>query len=187
MCTYPSGIEHAGTVEKGRGSDRERGQGQPKARASPKKVEKKVKMTRGASHLEKFKARAPDGHNRGYILLLFVGLACKSTLVCFLFSFSDFRIVSHLPFACKWQNKFWDSELVVARFSSNKGGTSNIQISCSSLELHPAPCMRDVCRVRGLGPSHTSKQNVLSLILLISLAKLANQKRGIYRHRILYP
>ena len=31
------------------------------------------------------------------------------------------------------------------------------------------------------------KQNILSLILLISLVKLTNQKRGICRHRILYP
>ena len=37
-----------------------------------------------------------------------------------------------------------------------------------------------------LGPSCTSKQNVLSFILLIPLAKLTNQKRGIYRNRILY-
>ena len=74
-------------VGKVRDSDREKGQGQPEARALPEKVEKEVKMTRGTSHLEKFKGRAPDGHNRGYILLLFVGLARKSTLVCFLFSF----------------------------------------------------------------------------------------------------
>ena len=46
--------------------------------------------------------------------------------------------------------------------------------------------MRDLCRVRGLGPSHMLKQNVLSLILLIPLVKLTNQKRGICRHRILY-
>ena len=44
-----------------------------------------------------------------------------------------------------------------------------------------------VCHVRALGSSHTSKQNVLSLILLISLTKLTNQKRDIYRHCILYP
>ena len=47
--------------------------------------------------------------------------------------------------------------------------------------------MRDVCHVHGLGPSHTSKQNVLSFLLLIPLAKLMNQKRSICRHRILYP
>ena len=46
--------------------------------------------------------------------------------------------------------------------------------------------MRDLCRVHGLGPSHILKQNVLSLILLILLVKLTNQKRGICRHRILY-
>ena len=47
--------------------------------------------------------------------------------------------------------------------------------------------MRDVCRVCGLGLSRTSKQNVLSLILLIPLAKLTNQKRGIFKYHILYP
>ena len=62
-------------VEKGRDKDRERDQGQPKARASLEKVEKEVKKTRGVSHLEKFEARAPDGHHKDYILLLFVGLA----------------------------------------------------------------------------------------------------------------
>ena len=36
-CTYPLGIEHVGTVEKGRDSERERDQGQPEARASPEK------------------------------------------------------------------------------------------------------------------------------------------------------
>ena len=50
-----------------------------------------------------------------------------------------------------------------------------------------ALCMCNVCRVRGLGPSCTPKQNILSLILLIPLAKLTNQKRGICRHCILYP
>ena len=129
-----------------------------------------------------------DEHHKDYILLLFVGLAWRAPLYVFLFSFfflSDFRIVSYSPFAYKWQNRFWDSELVVARFLSNKGGTSDIRIPRNSSELHPAPCMRDVCRVHGLGPSHTSKQNVLSLILLITLTKLMNQKRGICRHRIL--
>ena len=68
-------------VENGRDSDRERGQGQPKARASPEKVEKQVKKTRETSLMEKFEARASDGHHRDYILLLFVGLARKSTLI----------------------------------------------------------------------------------------------------------
>ena len=36
-CTYPLEIEHVGTVEKGRDSERERDQGQPEARASPEK------------------------------------------------------------------------------------------------------------------------------------------------------
>ena len=68
-------------VGKGRDSDRERDQGQPEARASPEKVEKKVKKVRGTSRPKKFEARALDGHHRDYILLLFVGLAHKSTLV----------------------------------------------------------------------------------------------------------
>ena len=86
-CTYPLGIEHAGKVEKGRDSDRERHEGQLEAKASLEKVEKEVKKTRGTAHPEKFEARAPNGHHRDYIFLLFVGLACKSTLVCFPFLF----------------------------------------------------------------------------------------------------
>ena len=86
-CTYPPRIEQAGMVEKGRDSDRERDQGQPEARASPENVDKEVKETRGTSHPKKFEARALDGHNRDCILLLFIGLAHKSTLICFLFSF----------------------------------------------------------------------------------------------------
>ena len=107
-------------------------------------------------------------------------------LALFIFLFSDSRIVSYSPFACNWQNKFWDSEPAVARFPRNKGGNSDIWIPHNSSELHLTPCMRDVCHVHGLGPNCISKQNVLSLILLILLMKLTNQKRGIYRHRILY-
>ena len=47
--------------------------------------------------------------------------------------------------------------------------------------------MRDVCHVCGLGPSCMLKQKVLSLILLIPSVKYTNQKKGICRHRILYP
>ena len=100
---------------------------------------------------------------------------------------SDSRILSHLPFACKWKNRFWDNEPIIARFLSNKGGTLDIQIPYSSLELHPTPCMHDVCCVHGLGSSRMSKQNVLSLILLIPSTKLTNQKMGICRDYILYP
>ena len=64
---------------------------------------------------------------------------------CLFFLFSDSRIMSHLPFACNWQNKFWDSGLVVARFLSNKGGNSDIRIPRDSIELHPAQCMHFVC------------------------------------------
>ena len=103
------------------------------------------------------------------------------------FFFSDFRISRHSAFAYKWQNRFWDSEPIIAYFPSNKARTSDIRIPRNSFELHPAPCMRDVCHVRRLCTSFTSKQNVLSLILLIPLAKLMNQKRGICRHHILYP
>ena len=63
----------------------------------------------------------------------------------------------------------------------------DIQIPCNSSELHLALCMRDVCHVHGFGSSCMSKQNTLSLILLILLAELMNQKRGICRHYILYP
>ena len=106
---------------------------------------------------------------------------------CLFFFFNDSKIVSHLPFACNWQNKVWDSEPVIAHFPSNKGGNLDIRIPHNSSELHPSPCMRDVCRVHRLGPSYTSKQNILSLILLILLTELTNQKRGICKHRILYP
>ena len=147
-----------------------------------------MKKTRETSRSEKFEARAPDGHHRDYILLLFVRLVCKSTLICFsFFFFNDSRIASHSPFACKWQNRFSDSEPVTVRFSSNKDGTSDIQIPRNSSKLHPAPCIHDVCCVHRLGPSYTSKQNVLFLILLILLTKLTNQKRDICRHLILYP
>ena len=119
---------------------------------------------------------------------MFVRLAHKNNLCLFsFFVLSDSRILSHLSFAFKWQNKFLDSEPIIARFPSNKGGNSDIRIPHSSLELHPAPCMRNVCCVRGLGSSRTSKQNILSLILFISLTKLTNQKKGICRNRILYP
>ena len=47
-------------------------------------------------------------------------------LFFFFFFLSDSRIVSHSPFACNWQNRFWDNEPVVARFLSNKGGNSDI-------------------------------------------------------------
>ena len=106
---------------------------------------------------------------------------------CLFFFFSDSRIVSHSPFACNWQNKFLDSEFVVTYFQSNKGGNSDIRISCNSMELHLATCMHVVRYVHGLGSNCTSKQIVLSLILLISLVELTDQKRGICRHRILYP
>ena len=62
-----------------------------------------------------------------------------------------------------------------------------MQILRNTMELYPAPCMHVVFHVSGLGQSCTSKQNVLSLILLIPLAELTNQKRVIYRHHILYP
>ena len=93
--------------------------------------------------------------------------------VCF---FSDSKIVSHFPFTCNWQKRLWDNESIIAHFPSNKGRTSDIQILHNSVELHPTPCMHVVYCMCGLGLSHTSKQNVLSLILLISLSELTNQK-----------
>ena len=95
--------------------------------------------------------------------------------------------MSHLPFACNRQNRFLESEPIVTHFSSNKGWNSGIRIPHDFAELYPTPCMRVVYRVCGFDLSCTSKQNVLSFILLISLVELTNQKRGIYRHCILYP
>ena len=69
-------------IQNGRNNDRERDQGQLEVGASPEKIEKAAKKAKGTSHPEKFKAKAPDGHHKDYILLLFVGLARKSTLVC---------------------------------------------------------------------------------------------------------
>ena len=63
----------------------------------------------------------------------------------------------------------------------------DIQIPHNSTKLHLAPCMRIVFCVCRLGPSHTSKQNFLSLILLIPFAKLMNQNNSICRHHIFYP
>ena len=103
------------------------------------------------------------------------------------FFLSDSRIVSHLPFACNWQNRFWDSEPIIAHFLSNKGGNSDMQIPHDSVESHPAPFMCVVCRVHRLGPSRTLKQNGLSLIFLIPWALLMNKKISICRHCILYP
>ena len=42
------------------------------------------------------------------------------------FFLSEYRIVSHSAFACNWQNRFLDSELVVACFPSNKGRNLDI-------------------------------------------------------------
>ena len=56
-------------------------------RVSRPQVSHERQKTRGTSHPEKFEERALDGHHRDYILLLFVELAHKSTLVYFLFSF----------------------------------------------------------------------------------------------------
>ena len=95
-------------------------------------------------------------------------------------------IVSYSHFAYNWQNRFWDSGPIVARFPSNKWGNLDIWISRTFAELLP-PHVCVLCHVRGLGPSHMLKQNVLSLNLLILLVDLTNQKRGICRHRILYP
>ena len=94
--------------------------------------------------------------------------------------------MNHLLFAYNWKNRFLDSEPVVSRFPSNTCGNSDI-LPHNPAELHPAPCMCVVCHVHGSGPRCTLKQNVFSLILLIPLEELINQKRGIYRHHILYP
>ena len=100
----------------------------------------------------------------------------------FVFLLSDSRIMSHLP----WQTRLLDSESVITHFSSNTCGTSDIRILHSFSKLQPTPCMHVVCHMLGLGLSRTSKQNILSLFLLISLAELTNQNRGNCRHLILY-
>ena len=45
-------------------------------------------------------------------------------------------IVSHSPFACKWQNRFWDIEPVIAHFPTNKGWNPDIRIPRNFSELH---------------------------------------------------
>ena len=60
--------------------------------------------------------------------------------------------------------------------------------SHATLPEHPAPFMRVLCHVRGLGQSCTSKQIFFfSLTLLILVVKLMNRKKGICRNHILYP
>ena len=98
----------------------------------------------------------------------------------FVFLFCDSNTMSHLPFTCNWQNRFWDSEPIIARFPSNKGGNLDIRISHNTTELHPAPCMCVVCCVCGLGLSCMSKHNVLSLILFIPSMELTKKKRASY-------
>ena len=98
--------------------------------------------------------------------------------------------MSHWPFACNRKNKFWNSEPVIARFSSNKGENSDIQIWHDFAKLHLAPCMRVIYCVRGLGPSHTTNCFVsyfFYFFIFYFWAEFTNQKRGIYRHCILYP
>ena len=46
-----------------------------------------MKKITGASHPEKFEARALNGHHRVYILLLFVGLVRRAPLFVFVFLF----------------------------------------------------------------------------------------------------
>ena len=45
--------------------------------------------------------------------------------------------MSHLPFTCNWQNRFWDSEPIIARFPSNKGGNLDIRISHNTTSYTP--------------------------------------------------
>ena len=104
-----------------------------------------------------------------WLMVAAVGLVCL-----FFFFLNDSRIVSPLHFPYNWQNMFQASEPIIARFPSNKGGNLDIRIPRDSAMLHLVPCMCVVCRVRGLGPSCMSKQNVLSLILLILLVNLMN-------------
>ena len=68
------------------------------------------------------------------------------------FFFSDSRIVSHLPLLDNWQIKLLDSVLVTTHFLSSTCGTSDIRISCNSLELNLAQCMHVVFCVRVVEP-----------------------------------
>ena len=52
--------------------------------------------------------------------------------------FSDSKIVSHSPFTCNWQNRFLDSELIVARFLSNIGENLDIE-SHATLQSYNLP------------------------------------------------
>ena len=106
--------------------------------------------------------------------------------VCFSFLVTLGHWVTRLLLE-NWQTRFWDSEPVIGRFPSNTHGTLGERIPHNSLELHLTPCMCIVCHMRGLSLSCMSKQNVLSLFLLIPLTKLTNQKKGNYRHLIWYP
>ena len=69
--------------------------------------------------------------------------------VFLLLFYSDSRIVSHLPLLDNWQIKLLDSVLVTTHFLSSTCGTSDIRISCNSLELNLAQCMHVVFCVRG--------------------------------------
>ena len=96
------------------------------------------------------------------------------------FFFSDFRIVSESHFACNWQSMFWDSESIVTHFLSNKcmefGHTNPTQLYRVALRPMSVCCM--LCAWVGSEPYDKT---------LILLVELTNQKRDIYRHRILYP
>ena len=85
-------------------------------------------------------------------------------MALFVFLFSDFRIVSHSPFAYDGQNRFWNGEPIVAYLLRNNGENWDILIPCNSSELHPAPFMRDVCRVRGFGKTGSEIVNVSLLV-----------------------
>ena len=85
-------------------------------------------------------------------------------MALFVFLFSDFRIVSHSPFAYDGQNRFWNGEPIVAYLLRNNGENWDILIPCNSSELHPAPCMRDVCHVHGFGKIGSEIMNPSLLI-----------------------
>ena len=94
--------------------------------------------------------------------------------------FSDFRIVSHLPFPCNWQTRFLESEPIITFFLSNTCGTSGFRISHNSTMLHLAPCMRVIYCVRGLGPSHTTNCFVsyFFIFLFFIFGQSSQIKRG---------
>ena len=141
---------------------------------------------------EKFEARAPDGHQKYIYLfarksnLCLIFWAHKSTLVWLFkliktplfFLFSDSRIVSHLPFTCNWQNRFWDSEPVIAHFPSNKGGNSDIQNPTQLFVVAPRPMYAWCVSCAWVGPEPYVETKFFVSYAFDSVNKAHKSKEG---------